>query len=160
MSLNPNYYPKFHCVDSKSETCNHSIKVSNLLDLGLVENFFERAGIGSAYLDRPCINPLDPECPPTAPNHFNRCKALKKFMTWNDAMPDNERIVLAEEVEVKGGSQPQLDLISDILGRKKRQATPGRHGNGTKSKGKDDNVDYYAYEDDKDYETGAKTGIC
>jgi hypothetical protein len=129
-------------------------EVSNLLDLGLVENFFERAGIGSAYLDRPCIDPLDPECPSTAPNYFNRCKALKKFMTWNDALPDNERFTLTEEVESKGSNQPQLDLISDILGRKKRQTTPTK--NGTRSKS--DNVDYYAYEDDKDYESGAKTG--
>jgi hypothetical protein len=79
-------------------------------------------------------------------------------MTWNDALPDNERFSLTEEVEVKGSNQPHLDLISDILGRKKRQAAPARHGNGTRGKSKDDNVDYYAYEDDKDYESGAKTG--
>lgn len=79
-------------------------------------------------------------------------------MTWNDALPDNERVVLAEEVEGRL-NQPQLDLISDILGRKKRQATPpSRPTNSTKPKSKSDDTDYYAYEDDKDYESGAKTG--
>lgn len=82
-------------------------------------------------------------------------------MTWNDALSDNERVVLTEEVEPKAGSQPQLDLISDILGRKKRQATPPKSHNSTKAKSKNgDDQDYYEYNDDKDYESGVKTGTC
>jgi hypothetical protein len=131
-------------------------EVSNLLDLGLIENFFERAGIGSAYLNRPCINPLDLECPPDAPNYFNRCKAFKKFMTWNDALPDDQRIILVEEAESRSNGQPQLDIIGDILGRKKRQTASTRSSNRTKSKDNGED-DYYAYQDDKDYEDGVKT---
>lgn len=36
-----------------------------------VENFeemLEKADIGHGYMDRPCLNPADPDCPRTAPN--------------------------------------------------------------------------------------------
>ncbi|KAI6171989.1 Protein patched-like protein 1 [Aphelenchoides besseyi] len=135
-------------------------EVSNLLDLGLVQNFFERAGIGSAYLDRPCINPLDPGCPPDSPNYFNRCKAIQKFLVWNNALPETEQYKLEEEIEIKNNAPSQIDFIGEIIGRKKRQAplhdipsTP----NVTKTRSKNGDEDYYAYEDDKDYETGVKT---
>ncbi|KIH50833.1 hypothetical protein ANCDUO_19085, partial [Ancylostoma duodenale] len=66
-------------------------EVGALFDLGPIGNFFERAGIGAAYLDRPCIDPLDFECPKTAPNYFNRCAALEKFNEWNMAKSDAEK---------------------------------------------------------------------
>ncbi|MCP9261301.1 Patched family protein [Dirofilaria immitis] len=53
-------------------------EVATLFDTGSLFNLFERAGVGSAYLDRWCIDPLDPECPPSSPNAFNHCRALKK----------------------------------------------------------------------------------
>lgn len=34
-----------------------------------------QAGIGKGYLDRPCIDPLDPECPRDAPNYFETCES-------------------------------------------------------------------------------------
>lgn len=34
------------------------------------------------YLDRWCIDPLDPECPPEAPNHFRYCDLISKFLNY------------------------------------------------------------------------------
>lgn len=28
----------------------------------------EKADVGHGYMDRPCLNPADPDCPLTAPN--------------------------------------------------------------------------------------------
>jgi hypothetical protein len=53
-----------------------------------LKNLFERAGIGHAYqTDRPCIDPLDVECPHTSPNYFDRCEALKLFPTQHRRLP-------------------------------------------------------------------------
>ncbi|KAI6242942.1 Protein patched-like protein 1 [Aphelenchoides fujianensis] len=119
-------------------------EVSNLLDLGLIENFFERAGIGSAYLNRPCINPLDPECPP------GRAQPLQPLQGHQEL----------HHIEIKSNAPSQIDFIGDILGRKKRQAPAHdvpKTPNVTKGRGKHGDEDYYAYEDDKDYESGLKT---
>lgn len=40
------------------------------------EEMLEKAGIGHGYMDRPCLNPADPDCPLTAPNK-NSTKVLK-----------------------------------------------------------------------------------
>lgn len=34
-------------------------------------------------MDRPCIDPLDPECPKTAPNYLNICPVVKQFLAYN-----------------------------------------------------------------------------
>lgn len=34
----------------------------------ILEGFMKRSGIGSGYQEKPCLNPMDPECPSTAPN--------------------------------------------------------------------------------------------
>ncbi|XP_066152815.1 protein patched [Euwallacea fornicatus] len=39
-------------------------------DYHSLEDYLKRAGITTGYQDKPCLNPKDPECPPTAPN-FN-----------------------------------------------------------------------------------------
>ncbi|KAE9554217.1 hypothetical protein FO519_002581 [Halicephalobus sp. NKZ332] len=130
-------------------------EVSVLLDLGTIQNFFSRAGIGSAYLDRPCIDPLDPECPKESPNYFNRCIAMEKFDAWNDNMDPSEKVILTEEItqNVTGG----INLIGDFLGRKKRQsddsespavATTSAPKNSTK-----DDEEYYNYDNDDNYQT-------
>lgn len=78
-----------------------------------------QAGIGAAYLDRWCIDPLDPECPATAPNAFNYCSALRKFQDWNMAKPKNEQIVLEMEVIPVDKSDSQDDtmqILEDIFG--------------------------------------------
>ncbi|VDN08267.1 unnamed protein product [Thelazia callipaeda] len=85
-----------------------------LFDLGTIFNLFERTGIGSAYLDRWCIDPLDPECPPTTPNAFNRCAAFKKFHSWNMAKPENQRIHL-EPMDIVEDSSEADESASQIL---------------------------------------------
>lgn len=40
------------------------------------EEMLEKAGIGHGYMDRPCLNPTDPDCPLTAPNK-NSTKVLR-----------------------------------------------------------------------------------
>lgn len=32
------------------------------------EDMLEKADVGHGYMDRPCLNPADPDCPLTAPN--------------------------------------------------------------------------------------------
>ena len=32
------------------------------------EDMLEKADVGHGYMDRPCLNPTDPDCPLTAPN--------------------------------------------------------------------------------------------
>jgi patched 1 protein len=34
----------------------------------ILDGYMKRAGIGSGYQEKPCLNPQDPECPETAPN--------------------------------------------------------------------------------------------
>ena len=57
-------------------------------------NIDVKAGIGAAYQDRPCIDPLDAECPEESPNHFFICKALERFLKWNSTLPTAEQITL------------------------------------------------------------------
>ncbi|KAK6037427.1 hypothetical protein COOONC_25067 [Cooperia oncophora] len=140
-------------------------EVSTLFDLGPIGNFFERAGIGAAYLDRPCIDPLDPECPKTAPNYYDRCNAMEKFNEWNMAKPDSEKIQLERKPlpETKsqqdGPSHLTESILNDIFGRKKRDTTATKKPtNSEKSNPKDE--DYYAYED-SDYDvTGIQNATC
>ncbi|KRZ03809.1 Protein patched -like protein 1 [Trichinella zimbabwensis] len=59
------------------------IKTLGIFDISIFDNFLERSGISSAYQHRPCIEPLDPECPSTAPNYINMCPVVEKFLMWN-----------------------------------------------------------------------------
>lgn len=125
-------------------------EVGVLFDLGTIGNFFERAGIGAAYLDRWCIDPLDAECPATAPNAFDRCSALKKFLAWNAALPMDEQVHLEAEMQPVADPDAPNDgseVVSQLFGRKKRE-TGGVATNSTKTTDADD---YYAYDDDADY---------
>uniref|UniRef100_A0A0K0E695 SSD domain-containing protein n=1 Tax=Strongyloides stercoralis TaxID=6248 RepID=A0A0K0E695_STRER len=53
--------------------------LSKVTNLGTMKEFFDRSEIGMGYLDRPCIDPLDPECPSTSPNYYNALPAFKIF---------------------------------------------------------------------------------
>uniref|UniRef100_A0A0N4Z9N8 SSD domain-containing protein n=1 Tax=Parastrongyloides trichosuri TaxID=131310 RepID=A0A0N4Z9N8_PARTI len=53
--------------------------LSKITNLGTMKEFFDRSEIGMGYLDRPCIDPLDPECPTTSPNYYNSLPAFKIF---------------------------------------------------------------------------------
>ncbi|VDM92623.1 unnamed protein product, partial [Litomosoides sigmodontis] len=133
-------------------------EVSTLFDLGTVFNLFERAGIGAAYLDRWCIDPLDPECPATAPNAFNYCSAFNKFQHWNVAKPKNEQIVLETEViavDKSDSHDDTMQILDDIFGKKrrKREMVASTMKTNVKNYTEDESSDYYdAYEDD-DYDS-------
>lgn len=63
------------------------------------EDMLEKADIGHGYMDRPCLNPADPDCPLTAPNK-NSTKPLdvartlsggcyglsRKYMHWQEEL--------------------------------------------------------------------------
>ncbi|XP_008416565.1 protein patched homolog 1 isoform X1 [Poecilia reticulata] len=63
------------------------------------EDMLEKADVGHGYMDRPCLNPADPDCPYTAPNKnstkpFNVARALsggchglsRKYMHWQEEL--------------------------------------------------------------------------
>ncbi|KAM7017954.1 LOW QUALITY PROTEIN: protein patched homolog 1 [Tautogolabrus adspersus] len=63
------------------------------------EEMLEKAGVGHGYMDRPCLNPADPDCPLTAPNKnstkpFDVARALRggchglsrKYMHWQEEL--------------------------------------------------------------------------
>ncbi|GCB64590.1 protein patched homolog 1 isoform X1 [Scyliorhinus torazame] len=63
------------------------------------EEMLNKAGVGHGYMDRPCLNPADPECPHTAPNKNSTtpldiarvlnggCQGLsKKYMHWQEEL--------------------------------------------------------------------------
>uniref|UniRef100_A0A7I4Y6A8 SSD domain-containing protein n=1 Tax=Haemonchus contortus TaxID=6289 RepID=A0A7I4Y6A8_HAECO len=57
-------------------------EIHEMLNLGSHHTFFERAGVGHGYLDRPCMNPLDPECPKMSPNYYDVCPMLDRFRSY------------------------------------------------------------------------------
>ncbi|MFH4977149.1 hypothetical protein AB6A40_003858 [Gnathostoma spinigerum] len=127
-------------------------EVSLLFDLGDIGNFFERAGIGAAYLDRWCIDPLDPECPDLAPNYYDRCSVLKKFQEWNMAKPMDEQVRLnAEPLPQSDFEKVANSVLQELFGRRrrKRKASASTKSNVTAPSTVAD--DYYAYDDDTDY---------
>ncbi|PAV61734.1 hypothetical protein WR25_11154 isoform D [Diploscapter pachys] len=129
-------------------------EVGQLFDMGPIGNFFERAGIDGAYLDRPCIDPLDNECPKLAPNYFDRCVALKKFQEWNMAKSPEEKITLEKKELPKKATTDGLaeTLLSDIFGKKRKKREDATTTTEAPKGKKDDKVeDYYAYEEDTDY---------
>lgn len=86
-------------------------------NLGSHFTFFERAGVGHGYMDRPCIDPLDHECPPMAKNYFDICPHVERIREIARKYGKE----LKEEVkEAKAG----LGWLSGLFGRKKRQAEP------------------------------------
>uniref|UniRef100_A0A8D3E4J2 Patched 1 n=1 Tax=Scophthalmus maximus TaxID=52904 RepID=A0A8D3E4J2_SCOMX len=63
------------------------------------EEMLEKAGVGHGYMDRPCLNPADPDCPLTAPNKnstkpFDVARTLsggchglsRKYMHWQEEL--------------------------------------------------------------------------
>ncbi|KAI1720235.1 patched family domain-containing protein [Ditylenchus destructor] len=119
-----------------------------------IKDVFERAGVGHAYQDRICIDPLDVDCPSTAPNYFDRCAAFKRFVKWNNNNPESQQVKL--EAEQKKDPLDLLDLSQFIGRRKKRQealsnAPPSpalntqksSHAKGEAGKEKNDDGDYY-----------------
>uniref|UniRef100_A0A3Q1ESN4 Patched 1 n=1 Tax=Acanthochromis polyacanthus TaxID=80966 RepID=A0A3Q1ESN4_9TELE len=63
------------------------------------EDMLQKADVGHGYMDRPCLNPADPDCPLTAPNKnstkaFDVARALsggchglsRKYMHWQEEL--------------------------------------------------------------------------
>uniref|UniRef100_A0A914I5P3 SSD domain-containing protein n=1 Tax=Globodera rostochiensis TaxID=31243 RepID=A0A914I5P3_GLORO len=107
----------------------------SLVDVGMIGELFERAGIGMAYQDRPCIDPLDPDCPATAPNYFNRCGAFEHFSKWNAKLPTQHRVVLRPP---------------DIVGKKTISKRESTNSTTTSSKAAADGADAADYYDNDD----------
>lgn len=68
-------------------------------DVDIGEEMLTKAGVGHGYMDRPCLNPVDPDCPSTAPNKNSTtpldiprilsggCQGLsKKYMHWQEEL--------------------------------------------------------------------------
>ncbi|KHJ48442.1 patched family protein [Trichuris suis] len=72
------------------------LKSLGVADLSDFENFINRAGIGVAFQNRPCLDPLDPDCPITAPNHFNFCDIVEKFVSSREP----ETRLLGDDLDV------------------------------------------------------------
>ena len=67
-------------------------------------------------MDRPCIDPLDDECPKLAPNYFDRCVALKKFQEWNMAKSPEEKVQRTFISKKKNPPKSKKDAPTSIGG--------------------------------------------
>ncbi|CAL2032757.1 unnamed protein product [Caenorhabditis brenneri] len=87
-------------------------EIHRSFNLGSHYTFFERAGVGHGYMDRPCIDPLDHECPPMAKNHFDVCPHIDKI---REVARKNGTELKEEKKKEEGGFG-----FLDWFGRKKR----------------------------------------
>ncbi|GMT37320.1 hypothetical protein PFISCL1PPCAC_28617 [Pristionchus fissidentatus] len=92
--------------------------INKVFSLGTYALMFDRAGIGKGYLDRPCIDPLDPECPRDSPNYFETCES-GIIDRWVELMEER-----GEEIELKKTEDFSIfDMdFGNLFNRKKRQA--------------------------------------
>ncbi len=56
-----------------------------------------QAGINSGYQEKPCLNPLDPDCPPTAPNKDSKQVMYSKIQVKKLAQYIEKNIILIIE---------------------------------------------------------------
>uniref|UniRef100_A0A1I7YH77 SSD domain-containing protein n=1 Tax=Steinernema glaseri TaxID=37863 RepID=A0A1I7YH77_9BILA len=68
-------------------------------DISTLISSFENSGIGVGYINRTCIDPYDPDCPPTAPNGFDYCKHFVDYKAYLNStgqtfnlQPDDESL--------------------------------------------------------------------
>ncbi|CAJ0585861.1 unnamed protein product, partial [Mesorhabditis spiculigera] len=85
--------------------------IHKIFPLGTHYTFFQRTGIGHGYLDRPCIDPLDPECPKLAPNYWDHCPHLDQFLAYTE----QKGVKIVPVVKNEG-----FDFMS-LFGRRKRE---------------------------------------
>uniref|UniRef100_A0A914UMC9 SSD domain-containing protein n=1 Tax=Plectus sambesii TaxID=2011161 RepID=A0A914UMC9_9BILA len=123
--------PKGHMSWSNLNPSAVLDEASQFVDLTDIKNIFKRAKVGVGYLDRPCIDPLDPMCPVNISNGWEPCNAVHKFIKWNNALPEGQRFVLEEELPKNASEDSSLNL-GDIFGfRLKRQASLNATANNT-----------------------------
>lgn len=91
-------------------------------DYHSLEDYFRRAGITSGYQEKPCLDPLDPECPSSAPN-FNSTYPLDigaeltsgcygfaaKYMHWP------EDLIVGEPQKNKTGHIKQAKALQTVV---------------------------------------------
>uniref|UniRef100_A0A1I8B8P9 SSD domain-containing protein n=1 Tax=Meloidogyne hapla TaxID=6305 RepID=A0A1I8B8P9_MELHA len=122
----------------------------SLIDVSMVADLFERAGIGAAYQDRPCIDPLDPDCPSSAPNYFDRCQAYSKFKEWNNALPEQNKIKLEQITKKVEISKPLRKREATNISSVNNLFSSNSTSNNSTT---DDLADYYDNNDDDKSET-------
>jgi hypothetical protein len=86
--------------------------LSKNFDIGTMANFFARTGIDEGYLNRPCINPLDPICPKSAPNYYEACEGIKQLEKHLAAQNKTIDSILSIEEEKKKAETSFLDIFS------------------------------------------------
>lgn len=68
-------------LHSLNEVLNIGIPIPAL---HAVRSLYERANITSGYQQRLCLEPLDIDCPKSAPNHVDICPIVEKFIKYNE----------------------------------------------------------------------------
>ncbi|WKX98089.1 hypothetical protein Q1695_013633 [Nippostrongylus brasiliensis] len=103
-------------------------EIHHMMNIGSHHTFFERAGVGHGYLDRPCMNPLDPECPKMSPNYYDACPVLDRFRQFADR---NNITLLADDFSNDVYEFDFLSLFNmgSSRSRKKRNAEEMRSNN-------------------------------
>ncbi|KAL6736791.1 hypothetical protein Aduo_007103 [Ancylostoma duodenale] len=101
-------------------------EIHRMFNLGSHHTFFERAGVGHGYLDRPCMNPLDPECPKMSPNYYDVCPLLNRFREYarknnitlvpDDFSHDRYEFDLFSMFNIGGRRRRKRDVAESILG--------------------------------------------
>ncbi|KAJ1350924.1 hypothetical protein KIN20_006844, partial [Parelaphostrongylus tenuis] len=114
-------------------------EIHRMFNIGSHHTFFERAGVGHGYLDRYCINPLDPECPKLAPNYYDVCPMLDNF---RDYAHQNNITLEADDFSNDVYEFDILALLDFASGRRRRRAVMAEQydesavTNGTEDEGK------------------------
>lgn len=85
-------------------------------DLGTMSNFFKRTGIENGYLNRPCIDPLDPKCPTKSPNYYDACPGLQRLEEHFKRQNKTLESVLETERETKKEETSFLDIFGAFCG--------------------------------------------
>uniref|UniRef100_A0A1I7SEP3 SSD domain-containing protein n=1 Tax=Bursaphelenchus xylophilus TaxID=6326 RepID=A0A1I7SEP3_BURXY len=85
-------------------------------DIGTMANFFSRTGIGKGYLDRPCIEPLDPACPEQSPNYYKSCGPMQMLQIHLKSQNRTVQEELAAFHEAKADSATGLgDFLAAFM---------------------------------------------
>lgn len=90
-------------------------------DYHMLENYLRRAGITTAYQEKPCLNPKDPDCPITAPNQNSSIPDIgaeltsgcygfaPKYMHWP------EDLIVGGSVKNKSGHIKQAKALQTVV---------------------------------------------
>uniref|UniRef100_A0A3Q1K233 SSD domain-containing protein n=1 Tax=Anabas testudineus TaxID=64144 RepID=A0A3Q1K233_ANATE len=92
------YLPKVQWTNFDPKEFLEELRKANF-PVEVFEEMLEKADVGHGYMDRPCLNPADPDCPLTAPNKnstkpFDVARALsggchglsRKYMHWQEEL--------------------------------------------------------------------------